>query len=279
MKRRTLCSWAAGSMLAQLSSARGAQSAAKAGKPPDTLPGAEKNRKLKVVFVGAHVDDWGVCNGTLARYGRDGHDVLCLSLTPGDSIMMSKRLKMPLEELCAARQEQAIRGTKIIGARFRALKSQSNQKMRVDAEAYLDFNKTLAAENPDVVFGMWPIEFHPDHRAAANLAFNAWLQSGMKFDFYFSETGEANEMTSQLFVPNRWVDITSVYELKHQSFMANTFINTGWHNAELWTKFRGAEYGCQYAEAFVRVHTVGSVGMPEDPKPGLWWQGLHPARD
>jgi LmbE family N-acetylglucosaminyl deacetylase len=193
--------------------------------------------------------------------------------------MMSQRMKLSIEDLCKARQEQATRGTKIIGARFKALTIQSNQKIRVDAEKYLEFNKILAAENPDVVFGMWPIEYHPDHRAAANFAFNAWLQSGMKFDFYFSETGEANEMSSQLFVPNRWVDVTSVWELKHQSFMANTFINTGWHNAELWCSFRGAEYGCKYAEAFRKVHTVGTVGMPADPKPGLWWQGLHPARD
>ena len=50
-----------------------------AGKTTGSLPDSEKNRKLKVVFVGAHVDDWIFCVGTLARYTREGHDVLCYS--------------------------------------------------------------------------------------------------------------------------------------------------------------------------------------------------------
>jgi hypothetical protein len=48
-----------------------------------------------------------------------------------------------------------------------------------------------------MVFGIWPLEFHPDHRPAAMLAYNAWLASGMRFAFYFCETPEASEMTVQ----------------------------------------------------------------------------------
>ncbi len=81
----------------------------------------------------------------------------------------------------------------------------------VDPETYIEFDKTLAAENPDVVIGMWPLQYHPDHRAAGNLAFNAWLQSGMKFEFYFCETLPGGEQTSQQFAPNRWVDVESVW--------------------------------------------------------------------
>ena len=33
--------------------------------------------------------------------------------------------------------------------------------MRVDPETYDEFNKTLSAENPDVVFGLWPLEYCP----------------------------------------------------------------------------------------------------------------------
>jgi hypothetical protein len=39
-------------------------------KPAHLLPQAERKRKLKVVFVGSHMDDWGDCAGTLARYGH-----------------------------------------------------------------------------------------------------------------------------------------------------------------------------------------------------------------
>lgn len=278
MTRRKLFNRMAGGALASVLLSRGQTSSAKAATAPDRLPGTEKNRKLKVVFVGAHVDDWTVCAGTLARYTREGHSVVCISFTPGDSISMALAAHMPVEKLAAARRADAVRGTQIIGASFRVL-DQSNQKMHVDPESYIEFNKTLAAEIPDIVFGMWPIEFHPDHRAAANLAFNAWLQSEMKFDFYFSETQEAGEMSAQLFAPNRWVDIASVIDLKHQSVVANTFIKTWWPECEMWAKFRGEEYGCLYAEAFVHLATVGSMKVPKNPKPGLWSSGLELNQD
>ena len=278
MTRRNLFNWAAGGVVAHALLARGQQLSAKPATPPDLLPGAEKNRKLKVVFVGAHVDDWTVCSGTLARYAREGHDVLCFSFTPGDSQSMANGNHMPLDQLAALRREDAVRGIKLIGAQFKIL-NQHNQDMRVDAETYIDFSKTLSAAKPDVVFGMWPIEYHPDHRAAANLAFSAWLQSGMKFDFYFSETQEAGEMTPQLFVPNRWVDIASVIDLKHESTIANTLIKDSWAESEMWAKFRGAEYGCEYAEAFVHIATVGSIKPVANPVPGLWSSGLRRAED
>ena len=129
-----------------------------------------------------------------------------------------------VDQLAALRRGDAIRGAKIIGAQFKVL-NQRNQNMRVDPDVYDEFNKTLVAEKPDVVFGMWPLEFHPDHRAAAMLAYNAWLASGMKFAFYFSECQEAGEMTTQQFAPNRWVDIEPVIDLKREAVVANTFIN------------------------------------------------------
>jgi LmbE family N-acetylglucosaminyl deacetylase len=219
--RRTFFNCLAGSAIAHAIGVRGQQSSAEARKPVDTLPGAEKNRKLKVVLVGAHVDDWIFCVGTLARYAREGHEVLCFSFTPGDSQGMANAYHMSVDKLAAIRREDAMKGTKLFGARFKIL-DQHNQKMHVDPEAYIQFNKTLAAENPDVVFGLWPLQFHPDHRAAGNLAFNAWLQSGMKFEFYFCETYLGSEQTAQQFAPNRWVDVESVFDLSREAIMANT---------------------------------------------------------
>lgn len=277
--RRTFFNCVAGSVFAHALHVRGQQSSTGARRPVDTLPGAEKNRKLKVVFVGAHVDDWVFCVGTLARYAREGHDVLCFSFTPGDSQPMAEGLHMPLDKLAALRTEDAMRGTKLFGARFRVL-DQHNQKMRVDPETYIEFGKTLAAENPDVVFSLWPLQFHPDHRAAGNLAFTAWLESGMKFEFYFCETPLGDEETSQQFAPNRWVDVESVLDLSQEAILANTLEGKSlWAHYEICTKFRGSEYGCQYADAFVRIVTVGSVKARENPVPGLWYSGLNLAHD
>jgi LmbE family N-acetylglucosaminyl deacetylase len=279
MTRRMLFKcWASG-MAARGLLASGRPLSAEPTKALDALPGAEKNRKLKVVFVGAHVDDWIFCAGTLARYAREGHDVLCLSFTPGDSQAMADGYHLPLEKLAALRREDAVRGTKRFGAQFKIL-DQHNQKMRVDPETYIAFNQTLAAEHPDVVFGLWPLQFHPDHRAAGNLAFNAWLQSDMKFEFYFCETWPGSEATPQQFVPNRWVDVESVAPVSREAITANTLeAKALWADYDMCAKFRGREYGCQYAEAFVRITTVGSIKTPANPVPGLWYSGLDVAHD
>lgn len=198
--RRTFLNCVAGTAFVHALHGRGQQSSTGERKPLDTLPGAEKNSKLKIVFVGAHVDDWVFSVGTLARYARAGHDVLCFSFMPGDSQGIADFYHMPVEKLAALRTQDGMRGTKLFGARLKVL-DQHNQKMVVDPETYMEFDKTLAAENPDVVFGMWPLQYHPDHRAAGNLAFNAWLQSGMKFQFYFCETFQESRRARNSLLP------------------------------------------------------------------------------
>ena len=249
----------------------GQRSGAKQGVPADTLPGSELNRKLKVVFVGAHVDDWVDCAGTIARYTRSGHAALLLSFTPGDSRSMADMNHLTVDEIAAIRRDDALRGAKILGAELRFL-DQHNQNMQVNPEVYDRFNKLLAAEKPDVVFGMWPLEFHPDHRAVANISYNAWLQSGLKFQYFFCETAGGGEMQPQQFIPSRYVDVESVMEQKRAAHEANRYIKMGEPNAELWARFRGMEYGCQYAEAFVRILTV--LKMPsENITPRRWYYG------
>ena len=108
--------------------------------------------------------------------------------------------------------------------------------------------------------------------AAANLAFNAWLQNGMKFQLYFCETPGGTEMQPQQFIPNRRVDVESVADLKRESFLANAFIKHSWPETDLWAKFRGMEYGCKYAEAFVHMATVATM-PPENIYPKRWYYG------
>jgi hypothetical protein len=61
--------------------------------------------------------------------------------------------------------------------------------------------------------------------------------------------------------PNRWVDVESVLDISRQAIMGNTLEDTKaiWADHETCARFRGAEYGCRYAEAFVRIVTVSSV--------------------
>ena len=112
----------------------------------------------------------------------------------------------------------------------------------------------------------------PDHRAAASISFNAWLQCGMKFEYFFCETASGGEMQTQQFIPNRYLDVESVMELKRSSHEANRFIKQGVPDAELWARFRGMQYGCRFAEAFVQVQTVATM-PPENLAPRRWYYG------
>src|ERR1051325_4866889 len=92
---------------ATLSVAALAQQTVKQAVPADALPGSELNRKRKVVFVGAHVDDWIDCAGTMARYTRAGHTVLLLSFTPGDSRSMADMNHVSVDRIAAIRRDDA----------------------------------------------------------------------------------------------------------------------------------------------------------------------------
>ena len=106
--RRNLFRWAGRSGLALPLLTRAQQRTRKDGVPADTLPGAALNRKLKVVFVGAHIDDWIDCAGTIARYAKAGHKALLLSFTPGDSWSMADINHMPLDGLGRIRPAEEI---------------------------------------------------------------------------------------------------------------------------------------------------------------------------
>lgn len=240
----------------------------------DDLPEIHKKKKLRVYFVGAHTDDWLLCAGTLARYTKLGHEVKIISLTPGNSISMADVEHMSVEKLAAARREQAVRGTKMIGASIRFLKEDDLQ-VRVTPETYQALNKLLLPEKPDVVFTLWPLSFHPDHRAAGNLAFNAWLQGGLKFAFLICDNPGGGEDESRYFNPTHYVDVESVRALKHDTWLANTFDAKDWPHMDQCWQFRGHECGCQYAEAFIWMHTRASM-PPRNLYPHWWyWGGLR----
>src|SRR3954464_587618 len=132
MTRRKFFRWTAGggilSPLMEGAQTAGQLPARKQPVPADTLPGSELNRKLKVIFVGAHVDDWIDCAGTIARYTSSGHAALLLSFTPGDSRSMADMNKLSVEKIAAIRREDAMAGAKIIRAELRIL-DQHNQNM------------------------------------------------------------------------------------------------------------------------------------------------------
>jgi N-acetylglucosamine malate deacetylase 1 len=208
-------------------------------------------RKFKVVVVGAHVDDpQSGCGGTIARYADLAHDVFALSLTRGDSESIAASLHLPPQELAARRYADAQRSCDLLRCRFVAL-HYINRGTEVTMARYKEFGEALLHLKPDIVFTHWPIDTHPDHRAASLLTYDAWLRGGKKFPLYFYEV-ELGQQT-QDFWPTHYVDISEVAERKKSAAYANALTVEGWWPLhEQMQRSRGNEKGCKFAEAYNR---------------------------
>ncbi len=197
-------------------------------------------RKLKVVVAGGHPGDpeYG-CGGTVARLTEKGHEVVLLYLNDGAWPPTGAAVR-----LAEARQACAV-----LKARP-AYAGQTNGAAVVDSASYDRYAKMLQAEAPDAVFTHWPIDNHRDHRATANLCYDAWQRNGRKFALYYYEVS-VGEDTMQ-FVPNRFVDIAAMQARKREACFAHASQTPERYYAlqDQTAAVRGAESGYARAEAF-----------------------------
>jgi LmbE family N-acetylglucosaminyl deacetylase len=214
--------------------------------------------KLKVLVVGGHPDDpESGCGGTIARYTSAGHDVSILYLTRGEAGIAGKSH----DEAARIRTAEAERASALLGARPRFF-GQIDGDTHVDAAAYAAMRELLTQERPDVIFTHWPVDTHPDHRAASLLVYDAWLRTGMTAALGYFEvlTGEQ----TQVFHPTDYVDISSVAAKKRDAcFLHVSQKPDEWYPLhELMGRFRGAEHRVANAEAFVRHDQGPALPLP-----------------
>lgn len=185
----------------------------------------------------------------MARYADLGHDVVALYLTRGEAGIPGKSAA----EAAAIRTAEAQRACSILKAHA-AFAGQIDGQAELNNTRYAEFRSMIDAQNPDVLFAPWPIDSHRDHRVASLLSYDAWERSGRRFEFYYTEVDLGGETKN--FQPTHYVDITPVVERKRQACLAHDSQDHGsfypqYH--ETMQRFRGLEYHCQAAEAFVRI--------------------------
>lgn len=215
---------------------------------------ARPSSKLKIVVAGGHPGDPECgCGGSIARFTNIGHEVVLLYLNRGEAYCGAASLKQ-----CASiRTAEASAACRILKARA-AFAGQIDGQSVVDAPQYNAFARILAAQKPDVVLTQWPIDHHRDHRAVSLLTLDAWWGSSQAYALYFYEVAEDTTM----FMPRDYVDISGVESRRRAACYAHASQQPAkWYprQAEL-TRRRGAECGCEQAEAFCRH--PGSKGVP-----------------
>jgi LmbE family N-acetylglucosaminyl deacetylase len=211
--------------------------------------GKSHQKKRKLIVAGAHPDDpESGCGGTMALFAAEGHEVVCAYLTKGEAGIEGKSH----EEAAKIRTEEALKACNILNARAEFL-GQIDGSCEINRERYTEIFNFFKRENPDIVMTHWPVDSHRDHRICSLLVYDAWLSLGKKFPLYYFEVESG--IQTQNFLPSAYVDISSVIKQKSDSCMIHVS-----QNPEEWyqdvhmkmQKFRGIEFNCEYAEAFVR---------------------------
>jgi LmbE family N-acetylglucosaminyl deacetylase len=204
----------------------------------------------KVLVIGGHPDDpETACGGTMAILRNKGYDVVAVYLTKGESGIKGKTH----EEAAAIRTEEAINACKVLGVRPVFL-NQIDGYTELDVERYEEMRDFIESEDPDIVFTHWPVDLHRDHRVCSNLVLESWKRLKYKFDLYFFETMTGGQ--TQLFHPTDYVDITSVADKKLDACRCHSSqgmedVYGNWHHQM--EQFRGIEFHCKRAEAFVHL--------------------------
>ena len=201
----------------------------------------QSSGKLKIMVTGGHPGDpeYG-CGGTVARLTAAGHEVVLLYLNDG-----------AWETSAPVRIAEAKKACEILKARP-AYAGQANGHAVVDGAHYDAFEKMVASENPDAILNQWFIDNHPDHRAIANLTYEAWNRIKRRFALYYYEVSDGED-TMQFNAPTHFVDITSVADIKKAACYAHASQNPDFFYGvqDTVAAFRGLSSGYKRAEAFL----------------------------
>ena len=213
-------------------------------------PGAGIASSKKALIIGAHPDDPETgCGGTMIRLKQAGYEVVAVYMTKGEAGISGKTH----EESATIRVKEATKASEILGVRP-VFMTQIDGNTEINKERYVEMRELIAAEKPDVVFTHWPIDSHADHRVCSTLVYDAWRRLGYSFELYYFEV--MSGMQSQLFQPTDYVNISSVTKQKWEACYCHVSqdmkaLYDDWH--EPMERFRGLEFRCKAAEAFIHL--------------------------
>lgn len=174
---------------------------------------------MRILAVGAHPDDLEIlCAGTLARYARQGHQVVMCVATDGAAGHMI--IKPP--ELAQIREREARAAAEVIGAEFIWL-GFPDELIFNDRDTRLAFVDAIRRAGPDIIITHAPDDYHPDHRVVSSLVFDtSFIASLPNIEteqpahsavptLYYMDT-----LAGKGFHPTEYVDISQTIETKRQ---------------------------------------------------------------
>jgi len=123
---------------------------------------SQGNKTLRIIAIGAHPDDCDTkFGGTAALLAKMGHKVKFLALTNGDAGHQS----MGGGVLGKRRREEARKAGEILGIEYEVLDNH-DAELIPSLHVRHQIIRRIREWNADIVLGLRPNDYHPDHRNA-----------------------------------------------------------------------------------------------------------------
>lgn len=222
---------------------------------------------MRVLAIGCHPDDLEIaCAGTLAKYKKQGHDVIMCHLANGN---LGHAIIKP-DELRAIRTKEAEASGALIGVEVINGDIGDFRVYGDDKQARDKVVEIIRYAKPDIIITHSPTDYMSDHVATSKLVFDAAFGATLP---HYEANNPVHPLVTPIyymdtlagvnFNPTEYVDISDTLEVKlqmlskHESqikWMADhdhidflDFVKTV-------SKFRGLQCGVQYAEGFTQCY-------------------------
>lgn len=220
---------------------------------------------MNIAIVTAHPDDAEcLMGGTIIKYVNKGHKVTIIICTNGNvghpTFSREKIAKIRMKE---AEESAKVMGTEVVNLDY------DDEFMPDTRESRMKVLNALRNIKPDVVFTLHPNDYsNADHRVVSNIVLDvSYLQMVKGIKTKYKETDKYAALYYMDipggfgFEPTDYVDISDVIELKRKTLLKHKS-QKAWmsklgagedfiKNIEIQSAFRGMQFQCQYAEAFI----------------------------
>lgn len=189
----------------------------------------------RVMVVMAHPDDPEFfTGGTIALWARDGAEIIYLILTNGNK--GSDDPAMTPERLARLRQQEQRTAASLLGVKTIIFLDEPDGELQATISLRQRVVREIRRHRPQVVICPDPSVYyfgdsyvnHPDHRTAGQVALEAIFPAARNPMYHpeLLEEGLLPHTAHEVYLagtmqPNRWVDITDVFDIKMQAIRSH----------------------------------------------------------
>ena len=182
----------------------------------------------KVLLVTPHPDDAeGGCGGTVARWIKNGAEVVYLLCTNGDK--GSGDPEMTPERLAAIREREQLEAAQVLGVKEVVFLRYPDGGLEDNRQFRGEMVREIRRHRPDVVMCLDPFKpqghTHRDHRVSGQVTMDAvctYAWRGLYFPEHITKEGLQPHVVREIYLwgtdePDTFVDISDTMELKAQT--------------------------------------------------------------